>query len=258
MPLAAAAPHAPALAEHDGVLYLAVIAAGRVHTWRDDSQTFEQRDTPGVAQAFYTRSSAGLKLWWRTTRGGLGTDGARGSALPGELDAEVLAFHADGKRSLAALCRHRGRLQLLCSSDAGKRFARQPVPALPAEARPSVEVCLGAVLLGADTDVRCAWLPEAFEPVASLARAPAALSDEEDEAYVYACARRGDEWLLIRRAARASRVAPLVLAVLGKELIREPEQLAVGYAEGGALSLYVSGQDTLLRIDASLDSEELA
>jgi hypothetical protein len=255
--LSAAAPQALALAEYEGVLHVAVVVSGHVHVSRDGGKRFETLDTPAVSQVHYTRSASGLRLWWRTSRGTLGGDWTTGSGLPSDLESEVLNFAADGKRSVAVLCRQRGRSQLVFSGDAGKRFARHPVPALAAEPSASLHVCSGAVLIATPTEARCAWLPEAFTPVALLARGPAALSEEEDEPFVYACVQRGEEWLVIRRAARAARAAPLVVAVLGKELVREPQHLAVGYAEGGAVSVYVAGQDTLVRIDASLDSEEL-
>lgn len=258
LPLSAATPQHVAVGEYEGDEQLAVLVGGRLHVSRDAGQTFELLDVAGITQASYTRSASGLRLWWRTTRGTLGGDWTAGPALPSELDADVLAFHADGKRSLAVLAKQRGRTVLLYSGDAGKRFARHPVPAaaLTADLALSFQTCAGAVLLVTGDEVRCAWLPESFAPVAMLARAPAALSEEEDEPFVYACVPRGDEWLVIRRAARAVRAAPLVLCALGKDVLRQPQQLAVGYAEGGAVSIYVAAQDVLLRIDASLDSEE--
>jgi hypothetical protein len=257
LPLSAAGLQCLALAEYEGVLHLAAVASGHVHVSRDAGRSFEALDTPAVAQAYYTGSASGLRLWWRTTRGTLGGDWTSGSGLPSEIEGEVLNFATDGKRSVAALCRQRGRSQLVFSGDAGKRFARHPVPALASEPSASLQVCGGALLLATQTEVRSAWLPEAFSPVALLARAPAALSEEEDEPFIYACVQRGEEWLVIRRVARAARAAPLVIAALGKDMVREPQYLAVGYAEGGAVSVYVAGQDTLVRIDASLDSEEL-
>jgi len=261
---AAGSPSSLALAEHDGELCLAVVASGRVYVSDDGGQHFVERPTGGVARAFFTRSASGPRLWWRTTRAELGSDRGQGSLLPAELEGEIVALHSDAKRSLVLLVRREGRLQLLVSTDAGKRFGRHPLPFTTASAAANmplqVQVCRDAVLLINELEPRCAVVPGAFEQIATLARAPAVLSDEEDEAFVYACVPRGDEWLLIRRAAGARSSAPLVIAALGKDVLRDPHSLAVGYAEGGALSVFVAGRpgDPLLRIEASLDSEELA
>ena len=228
---------------------------------QDGGQHFEERPASGIARAFFTRSASGLRLWWRSTRAELCSDHGQGSLLPAELDGELQGFHADGKRSLALLVKREGRLQLVASSDAGKRFARHPLPptaAAPSAQQVEVQACRDAVLVVSDLTPRCALLPGPFEPIATLARAPAVLSDEEDEAFVYACAARGEECLLIRRAAAARSSAPLVLATFGKDSLREPRMLAVGYREGGALCVFVAGEEALLRIDASLDGEELA
>ncbi|MET0386489.1 MAG: hypothetical protein ABW321_11045 [Polyangiales bacterium] len=261
LPLSPAQPSTLAIADHEGQPALAVVAGGRVYVSRDLGESFSALDTPGVTQLGYTHSVGGLRLWWRTSRSALGGDWLKGSPLPPELESEVLGFSADGKRSVAVLCRLKGRLQLIYSGDAGKRFARHAVPAFAGEPGVTLQVCAGAVLLTNGEEVRCTWLPENFEPVAAQVRAPAALSDEEDEPFIYACVRRSDEWLVIRRSARVTRSAPLVLAALDKTLFGEqhmPLQLAVGYTEGGAVTVYVAGRDALVQIEASLDSEELA
>ena len=245
LPLAAAGnPSSLAITEQDGEICLAVVASGRVYISEDSGQHFVERPTGGIARAFFTRSASGPRLWWRTTRSELGSDRGQGSLLPAELEGEILCLHTDGKRSLGLLVKRETRLQLLSSTDAGKRFSRNPLPPTAASVSATtsasaidLQVCRDAVLLVSDLEVRCAVLPGAFEPIATLARAPAVLSDEEDEALVYACVPRAEEWLVIRRAAAAR---------------------AVGYSEGGALSVFVAGPDALLRIEASLDGEELA
>lgn len=258
---AAGAASSLALAELEGDQHLAVVASGRVYLSQDGGQHFDERPVSGLARAFYTRSASGLRLWWRTTRAELGSDRGQGSLLPAELDGEVQSFHADGKRSLALVVKREGRLQLVASGDAGKRFQRHALPPAAAGSgtrQIEVQVCRDAVLVNSDQAPRCAVLPGPFEPIATLARAPAVLSDEEDEAFVYACVARGEEWLVIRRAAAARSSAPLVIATFGKDSLAEPRALAVGYREGGALCVFVAGNEALLRIEASLDGEELA
>jgi hypothetical protein len=256
--LPAAGPSALALAEDETGQALAVVAAGRVFTSLDGGQTFSALDGPsGVSQVFYTRSAAGLRLWWRTLRGALGVSGGKAGPLPDELDGEVLKLHCDGRRSVVALVRRQGRLLLAASGDAGRRFARQPAPPMAANPELTLQICRGAVLLADATSARCAIAPQTFEPVATLARAPAALSDEDDEPFVYGCVRREDEWLIVRRTARAHG-APLVLATLGTQLIAEPRLLAATTSDPGAVNVYLAGDRTLLRIEVSLDGEELA
>lgn len=257
--LPAAAPSALALAEDETGLQLAVVSAGRIFTSIDGGQNFAPVDgASGVSQVFYTRSATGLRLWWRSVRGVLGASGTKTSPLPDELEGEVLKLHSDGKRNLAALLRRNGRLLLLWSGDAGRRFARQPAPPMAANPELTLQVCRGAVLLADPTTTRCAFLPQTFEPVATLATIPAALSDEEDEPFVYACVRRADEWLIVRRAARAQGVGPMVVAVLDSGLIAQPRLLAASYADAGAVNVYVASDTALLRIEVSLDGEELA
>lgn len=256
LPLSAAAPSALAACEHEGVTHLAVVAAGRVFVSRDGGNTFEQAETSsGVVQVAFTRTAAGPRLWWRTVRGGLGTNTG---ALPAELEGEASAFRGDGKRSLAVLMRRSGRLQLMASSDAGRRFARMIPPPLAANPHGEFHVCRDAVVFADERDARCALLPNAAEPIATRACAPAALSDEDDEAFAYACVTRADELLIVRRAARAHGSAPLVVAVIERARVPAPQLMAASYAEGGAVSVYLASETALLRIEVSLDGEELA
>ena len=257
LPSTGGEPEALATAEFEGTLHLAAVVGGRVFVSKDSGRSFEPFPATGIAQVFYTRSVGGLRLWWRTQRGTLGGDWTSGPVLPNELDGEILALHTDRGRSVAALCRQRGRRVVLFSSDAGKRFTKHPVPAL-GSATLALEVCASAVLLASEADARCAWLPEGFVPVATSERAPAALSLEDDEPFVYACASRGAEWVLMRRAVRTTRSAPLMITSIPKESMPELDQLAVGYTDGGSVSVYLAGRGSLLRVDASLDSEELA
>jgi hypothetical protein len=105
--------------------------------------------------------------------------------------------------------------------------------------------------------VQCAAPRQSFEAVSALACGPAALSDEEGETFVYACVRHAEEWLIVRRAVRAG-ATPMVMVALGREMVSEPRQLAVSYADGGFVTIYLATDGSLLRVDASLDGEELA
>ena len=259
LPLPAAAPSALAACEHEGVTHLAVVAGGRVFVSRDGGSTFDQAEIgSGVAQVAFTRSASGPRLWWRFARGGLGAARDQAGALPAELEGEVSALRGDGKRSLAVLLRRSGRLQLMASSDAGRRFARVVPPPMAADPHSELHVCRDAVLFADERDARCALVANAFEPVATRACAPAALSDEDDEAFAYACVARADELLIVRRAARAHGAAPLVVAVIERARILAPQLMAASYSEGGAVSVYLASDTTLLRVEVSLDGEELA
>jgi hypothetical protein len=188
----------------------------------------------------------------------LGAFGGQGGALPAELEGEVSAFRGDGKRSLAVLLRRSGRLQLMASGDAGKRFVRVIPPPMAADPKTELRVCRDAVLFADERDARCALVPNVFEPVATRACAPAALSDEDDEAFAYACVMRGDELLIVRRSVRAQEAAPLVVAVIERARMSAPQLMAASYSEGGAVSVYLASDTTLLRVEVSLDGEELA
>lgn len=256
LPLPLAAPSALAACEHEGVTHLAVVAAGRVFVSRDGGNSFEPVETgSGVAQVALTRTAAGPRLWWRTARGGLGV---QTGSLPAELEGEAGAFRGDGKRSLAVLLRRSGRLQLMASNDAGRRFARMVPPPIAADPHSELHVCRDAVLFADARDARCALVPNVSEPIATRACAPATLSDEDDEAFAYACVTRADELLIVRRAARAHGAAPLVVAVIERARIPAPQLMAASYSEGGAVSVYLASEATLLRIEVSLDGEELA
>jgi hypothetical protein len=115
-----------------------------------------------------------------------------------------------------------------------------------------------ALLLTAADVLLCGPHAGELSPVAPGARGPATLADEEGEPTVYAFVERQGEWLLIRRPALAPQAAPLVLATLGPKQLGEPLALRVSYAEGGLLSVFVACQEGVLRIEVSLDGEELA
>jgi hypothetical protein len=257
LPLTAAPPSALALTEHEGTLYLAAVSQGRLYQSSDGGQSFHVLPLDvSVSAVGFTRGPAGPRLWWQTGRGALCAVSGQAN-WSAQLDGEVVAFHADGKRTLAALVRKAsGRLWLASSSDAGHSFETQLAPPLAAEPTRRIEACRAAVLLCDSATALCARPPESFEPIGTFVRAPAALSDEEDEAYVYALVQRAEEWLVVRRATAASASAPLVLCSLAADLVDDPTRLAVSYFEGGALCVYLATRSALLRVDVSIDGEE--
>jgi hypothetical protein len=259
LPLTAAPASALALTEHEGTLYIAAVSQGRLYRSSDGGQSFHVLPLDvSVSAVGFTRAPQGPRLWWQSARGALCAVSGQAN-WSAQLEGEVVAFHADGKRALAALVRKaNGRLWLASSSDAGQSFDTQLAPPLAAEPQRRLEVCRAAVLLSDAATVLCARPPEVFESIGTFVRAPATLSDEEDEAFVYALVQRGEEWLVVRRATRASASAPLVLCSLAAELVDEPSRMAVSYFEGGALSVYLTTRSALLRIDVSIDGEEPA
>jgi hypothetical protein len=170
-----------------------------------------------------------------------------------------LALHTDGRRSIAWLSRT-DKLVITASADGGKSFVSWPAPSeaqSAAEHELRIETGGDVLLLSAAGALWCGVHGSELAPIASQAREPAALADEEGEPTVFACVERQSEWLLIRRPARSSD-APLVLASLGPQQLGEPLALSVAYAEGGLLSVFVACQEGVLRLEVSLDGEELA
>jgi hypothetical protein len=254
LPLMAAGSSALALTEHEGALHLAVVVDGRVFSSVDAGRSFVVQTLPELAtQVGFTRAGQRPRLWWLSASGCLLSPGGAAN-----LDGRVLAFHADGARRLVALVRKKDRLQLALSTDAGKQFAFFEAPLGAGDPSTRLSVCRDTVLLYNVADVQCALPPRPFGPVSALSRGPAALANEDDEAFVYSCVRSHAGLLIVRRAARASGAAPTVVATLSNEQGGEPQLLAASYAEGGAVTLYLARQSALLRIDASLDGEELA
>lgn len=272
LPLEAAPATGPAVnaqsvlvAEHEDVLQLAVIAQGRLHFSSDQGQTFSVQESPKVTCAGYTHTAAGLRLWWSTVEGTLGSDSGTVS-LPQSLGGkagQVLALHADARRSLAWLEQRDGRLQLVASADGGKSFATWSTRLPAADAgvlaqRVQIEACGAALLIAACGEPLCAVHGAELEPLSAVVLEPVTLADEEGEPFLFGCVEREDEWLIIRRAARTNRAAPLVLASIGKRELGSPLALAVGYGEDGMLSLFVAGTAALMRVEVSLDGEEIA
>jgi hypothetical protein len=89
-----------------------------------------------------------------------------------------------------------------------------------------------------------------------LLTGPAALLNEDDETFAYACAARDDQCLIVRASLRGA-AQPMVIATLLRERVGEPRQLAAAYAEGGFVTLHVATDQALLRIEVSLDGDDL-
>ena len=255
LPLLAAEAQQLVVAEHEGAVHVLAVAHGQLLLSADAGASFVAQPASYVTHAGFTHSAAGLRLWWRTAEGQLGSDSA--IARP---NGKILALHTDGRRSIAWLSRT-DKLTITASADGGKSFVSWPAPQAAqalADDELRIETCGDVLLLVA---ARALWFGahgSELSAVAQQAREPAALIDEEGEPTLFACLERGGEWLLIRQAARPAQSAPLVLASLGAKQLGEPLALSVTYAEGGLVSAFVSCQEGVLRAEVSLDGEEIA
>jgi|GEM_PF-6337110 len=255
LPLPAAETQQLVVAEHEGAVHLLAVARGQLLVSANAGASFVMHPASYATHAGFTHSAAGLRLWWRSAEGEIGSD-----SQIARVQGRVIAAHADGRRSIAWLSRAE-KLLLTASSDGGKTFVSWPAPpeAQALEDRElRIETCDNVLLLSAAGKLWCGEHGGEPSAIAPCAREPAALADEEGESAVYACLERQGEWLLIRRPARASHAAPIVLAALGPMQLGEPLALAVGYTEGGLLSVFVACQEGVLRVEVSLDGEELA
>jgi hypothetical protein len=255
LPLPAAETQQVVVEEHEGAVHVLAVARGQLLLSANAAASFVTHAASYATHAGFTYSVAGLRLWWRSAEGEIGSDSQIARA-----QGKVLTAHADGQRSIAWLSRT-DKLLLTASSDGGKSFQSWPAPreAQAVDDRDlRIETCGDALLLSAAGQLWCGVHGRELVPIALNAREPAALVDEEGEPAVFACVERSGEWLLIRRPARDSHAAPLVLAALGPKQFGEPLALAVGYGEGGLVSAFVACQEGVLRVEASLDGEALA
>lgn len=243
------------VAEHEGAVHMLAVARGQLLLSANAGASFVAQPASFVTHAGFTYSAAGLRLWWRSAEGELGSDS--GIARP---EGRLLSLHSDGRRSIAWLART-DKLAITASADGGKTLLSCPVPSEAQSASDDelrIETCGDVLLLVAAGKLWCGVHGGELSPITQQAREPAALIDEEGEPTVYACVERQGEWLLIRTAARVSHSAPLVLASLGPKQLGEPIALAVAYAEGGLVSAFVACQEGVLRLEVSLDGEVLA
>jgi hypothetical protein len=257
LPLRAAEAQQLVVAEHEGAVHILAVARGQLLVSADAGASFAPHPASYATHAGFTYSGAGLRLWWRSAEAEIGSDSQIARA-----EGRVLAAHTDGRRSIAWLSRA-DKLLLTASADGGKSFVSWPAPAQAQGVDDHdlrIETCGDALLLSAAGQLWCGQHGSELAAIATCvsAREPASLADEEGDPSVFACVERQGEWLLIRRAARGSLAAPIVLAALGPKQLGEPLALAVGYGEGGLLSVFVACEEGVLRIEASLDGEELA
>ncbi|HET8933755.1 MAG TPA: hypothetical protein VFN67_09960 [Polyangiales bacterium] len=255
LPLLAAEAQQVIVAEHEGAVHVLAVARGQLLLSPNAGASFVAQPASFVTHAGFTHSAAGLRLWWRSAEGQLGSDST--IARP---EGKILALHTDGRRSVAWLSRT-DKLTISASADGGKSFLSWPAPAAAqslADHELRIETCGDMLLLVAAGTLWLGAHGSELSVVTEQVREPAALIDEEGEPTLFACLERSGEWLLIRRLARSSHSAPLVLASLGPKQLGEPLALSVTYAEGGSLSAFVACQEGVLRAEVSLDGEEIA
>lgn len=255
LPLPAADLQQLVVAEHEGAVHILAMARGQLLLSSDAGASFAAQPTSYATHAGFTHSAAGLRLWWRSADAEIGSDSQIARA-PGR----ALYACSDGRRSIAWLSRA-DQLLITASADGGKTFVSWPAPpevqALE-EADLRIETCDSFLLLSAAGKLWCGEHGAPLTQVDALLREPATLADEEGQPALFACVERQDEWFLVRRPARVPHAAPFVLAALGAKPLGELLALAVGYGEGGWLSAFVACQEGVLRVEASLDGEELA
>ncbi|HKU37338.1 MAG TPA: hypothetical protein VJR89_04305 [Polyangiales bacterium] len=260
LPVEAAPGHSLALAEDDGKLVFALASPAGLFVSFDGGRSFErQRQDDPPSQVGFTEHGGKLRMWVLSARGTLSfSDDAGRSWSAARLDAavsDVLAFASDGERRLCALVKRAGRTAFGSSTDGGRRWSWTDA-ADSGEDQAQVLAGRGVALLAARGRLG-AWQPgQSMRTLAPLLGAPSALLDEEDESFAYACASRDDQTLLVRVSTRGG-TQPVVIASLSRERVGEPRQLAAVYAEGGFVTLHVATDSALLRIEASLDGDDL-
>jgi hypothetical protein len=258
LPLSAANPSALAVADLDGVAQLAVIAAEQTWLSSDGGASFAlaPQGEAAIGLAFTAGANQPV-LWCLNSAGALRSGQRRESQAVQAMQGKVSGVFGDGDRRLIALVRRQNRLWLAVSRDAAKRFAFVELPSGAAETGSRIAGCRDALLLRTGVNVYCGVLPQALQAVPLLLPNAACLCDEDDEVFLYGCVQRGERLLLVRRAARSSS-APMLIAALPAELGCDVQQLAVHYAEAGAICAYLVCGGWLVRIEASLDGEDLA
>jgi hypothetical protein len=247
-----------ALADHDGRPVFALASTAGLYVSTDSARSFErQRDNDPPTHVAFTHYVGKLKVWARNQRGMLlVSDDLGRSFSPARLDGNVIAFATDGERRLCALVKRAGRTALGSSNDAGRRWSW--VDAADSGGVEGVQLLPGrgvAVIAGMSR-LSCFHTGEGPRTLAPLLGAPAALLDEDDETFVYACVPHEDQVLIVRCATRTG-AQPMVVASLARERVGEPRCLTGAYADGGFVTLHVATDQALLRIEASLDGEDL-
>jgi len=258
LPVEASPGRGLALAEHEGRVVIVLGSPAGLYLSIDGGRSFErQRESDAPSEVAITVQSSRLRIWAKGTRGAVQTSDDLGKTWsPMRIEGQVITFATDGERRIAALVKRAGRTVLGISSDGGRRWSwadaaeggegglGTPVPQLlPLR---------GGVLIADAKQVTYTQPGQAARRVAALLQAPAALLDEDDEVFVYASVPHEGRWLIIRSSSRAAS-QPLVLTSLGEE----PRHVYAAFAEGGFVTLHVATDQALLRIEASLDGEDL-
>jgi hypothetical protein len=258
LPVDAPAGRSLALADHEGRLVVALASPAGLFVSLDGGRTFERnRETDPAVQVALTAAGGVLKIWARNAKGQLSVsdDGGK-SFIAARVDGNVLTFAADGERRLSALVKRASRIVLGSSSDAGRRWSW--VDAAENGNDPALQLLPGRgvsviAVRGRLSHVQTGQQPHVLAPLLS---APAALVDEDDETFVYACVPHEEQTLIVRTALRNA-AQPMVITSLAREKVGEPRFLSAAYAEGGFVTLNVATESALLRIEASLDGDDL-
>jgi hypothetical protein len=261
LPVDAPAGRSLALVEQDGRLVFALASPAGLFVSLDGGRSFErQRESDPPVQVALTQQGGRLRIWALGARGQLAfSDDAAHSFSPARLDggvSSVLAFATDGDRRLSALVRRLGRVALGSSSDGGRRWSWADAADSGNEPAPQLLVGRGVSLIASRAGLSQLQAGQAPRMLAPLLRGPAALLDEDDETFAYACAARDDQCSIVRVALRGV-AQPMVIATLLRERVGEPRQLAAAYSDGGFVTLHVATDQALLRIEASLDGDDL-
>jgi hypothetical protein len=262
-----------ATAELDGRLWIAIAGRDALYVSQDAARSFErQRDHDPPLHVALTQATGKLRIWIKNQRGMLlASDDAGRTFGPTRLDGSVHAFGADGERRVSVLIRRASRALLGASNDGGRRWswsdadiATAPLPGGRSETapsgagqpeEPSVIAGRGASLIVDCSSVLYAVAGQPPRSLAPLVHGPAALLDEDDESFAYACVRRGSQSLIVRCGTRGS--PPMVITALDHERAGLPRRLCASFAEGGFVTLHVATDRALLRVEASLDGDDL-
>jgi hypothetical protein len=247
-----------ALAEFEGRQLMALAAGDGLYLSQDGGRSFERlREADRVSHVGLTKAVGKLRIWGRNQRGALLVSDDLGRSFgPTRLDGNVLAFSADGDRRLYVLVKRGTRTLLGSSSDAGRRWSWADAAEGGQVSEPILIAGRGAAVIAGPGAVLHALSGQAPRAVAPLLHAPAALLDEDDESIVYACVSRDDQTLIARSGTRGN-APPLLIAALPHEQYGVPRRLCAAFADGGFITLHVATDQALLRIEASLDGDDL-
>jgi hypothetical protein len=247
-----------ALAEHEGRLVFALASPAGLFVSLDGGRSFEQqRENDPPAQVALTQAGGALKIWARSQKGQLSvSEDAGKSFTAARLEGNLLAFATDGERRFCALVKRASRIVLGSSSDSGRRWNWVDAADSGNDASPQLLPGRGVSVIATRERVSYVQTGQPLRALAPLLQAPAALVDEDDETFVYACVPHEDQTLIVRTALRSG-AQPMIVTSLARDRIGEPRFLSAAYAEGGFVTLSVATDQALLRIEASLDGDDL-